>query len=302
MAKREKVLVTGISREAGKAVASYFHHQGIYVLGVDETEDMTAHIDEFHRSFVANSLYYLEQLLLLGEINQVSLLVPTLWNELLEISFNKHSFLRKGIHTYISPSFSIKICQDRSSLFRFLRKRGIHTADSASLFDDEQYDSLLINKENISSLQFRPLKGRIYQANPIKSHEQLKRFHHNQFDKYLNVNLCIDGKEPHKVLAAQTLEVSTTKDAELVKKVQQPELEELSSEIARELGLIGVINISAKRTADGEVVLLSVEPKVGRLASHAPEVFDALCWMWFKDIGKTTDFFIPGLPANWSQQ
>ena len=103
-------------------------------------------------------------------------------------------------------------------------------------------------------------------------------------DEY-DVNLCIDSRKPYKILASQVLKKTSLKNgnvgnAQTVKRVDEPEVKKLAEQAAQSLGLTGPLDIDIRKKANGQPVLLEINARLGANCLTAPEVLDAVVWMW----------------------
>ena len=98
------------------------------------------------------------------------------------------------------------------------------------------------------------------------------------------MNICIDDKNNHEILASKVLQISYQDNQSFVNKIENRGIEEFAKQIVKALDLAAIVNVSIKPLPENSTILLSVEPKTGDFATLAVEVFDAFCWMWYRDL------------------
>ena len=304
MIKQEKVLITEIESAAGSAAVEYFRDHKYYVIGMDGNENVTVAVDEFRKAYPVNSQFYLDQLLLLSETNNVSLILPTGIKELVEISFYKQRFYRKGINVYISSAFPIKICSDIYYISKMLKKNGLVLPNYYSFYE---YRNGSVNSTNLADYSHSKKKGQykyyVLAKKFAEEFEQENSMGHFKCDITYNINLCIDSEEPHQILAGHVLEIcsqSTTNEEKnpKTKRVNEQEIMKLGVKAGLLLNLIGSVNITMRKNSDGTLILLNVDPKLGDFCGATPEILDALVWMWQRDTGKKTKYFVSTSAQN----
>ena len=79
------------------------------------------------------------------------------------------------------------------------------------------------------------------------------------------------------------MEKGSISKAQSFKRVDELEVKKLGEQAARSLKLIGPIDIDIRKKADGQPVLFGINARLGANCLAAPEVLDALIWMWQRD-------------------
>lgn len=70
---------------------------------------------------------YIDDLVELCKLNQISLVIPTIDTELQILAFNKRRFEEEGIHVIVSNLTFVKACRDKRETMIFFQERGIDT-------------------------------------------------------------------------------------------------------------------------------------------------------------------------------
>lgn len=297
MKNQQRVLITGVGGPAGKAAVQYFQFHNFYVVGVDMSENINKTVNEFFKVYPANNPAYVPQLLALAAKQQVTLVLPTVSEELPELSLNRTKFLQKGIHVYISLDYSVHICHDKYATSTNLEANGIAVPNYAAPYEHGEYPDEILSMM-VFPILAKPRISRggrgieIYNNREELMMEDRKEIIFQEFapgEEY-DINLCIDSQSPHRILASQVLLKTSLKsgnvgNAQTVKRVDVPEVQKLAEQAAKSLGLVGPLDIDIRKNAEGQPVLLEINARIGANCLTAPEVLDALVWMWQRDIG-----------------
>ncbi|MCP2521155.1 hypothetical protein NLD30_12020, partial [SCandidatus Aminicenantes bacterium Aminicenantia_JdfR_composite] len=93
--KQRKILITGVGGPAGKACVRFFKEKGFYVVGIDMREVETE-ADNFKKVPPALDPAYISCLLSLIKEFNISLLIPTVTEELVFVARIKEEFEKLG--------------------------------------------------------------------------------------------------------------------------------------------------------------------------------------------------------------
>jgi len=297
MRNEKRVLITGVGGPAGRAAVKYFLDHNYYVIGVDMNENIITPVHEFCKTYPASNSNYINQLLNMSEIKNVSLIVPTVSEELPGLSLNRHNFFRKGIQVYISRAYPIHICNDKYFTSAILEISGVAVPGYATPQELNKFLDVKLSAMNFPILA-KPRISRggrgitIYNNLEELKNEDRQDIIFQEFasgDDY-DVNLCIDSREPYNILASQVLKKTSLKNgnvgnAQTVKRVDEPEVKKLAEQAAQSLGLTGPLDIDIRKKASGQPVILEINARLGANCLTAPEVLNALVWMWQRDSG-----------------
>ncbi len=307
MNNKKRVLITGIGGPAGKAAATYFHERNYFIIGMDMNDNVTTVADEFYKAYPAKCEHYLSQLLTLAENENVSLVIPTVSEELPELSRKRYEFLRKGIMIYISPYFPTCVCDDKYLTSRILTTNGIAVPYCAIPEKGDNYPETILSKISFPVLA-KPRISRggrgitiYYNKNELeKETRQDIIFQEFASGDEFDLNLCIDSQKPHRILASRVLKKTSLKNgiignAQAVKRVCDTEVKRLGEQAALRLGLIGPLDIDIRKNDNGAPVILEINTRLGANCLAAPEILDALLWMWLRDSGHNDRHFVISL-------
>ena len=137
-----RVLVTGVGGPAGKATVHFFKQKRSYVLGTDIRQVETEATD-FFKILPAVDPSYIFNLLSLIEEFGISLLVPTVTEELVVVSQAKEMIKELGCQVFIpSPEYT-KIANDKFLTAQFLKAHGIPTPRTVLQEEINSWDDLI---------------------------------------------------------------------------------------------------------------------------------------------------------------
>ena len=122
--KQRNILITGVGGPAGKACVHFFKKKGFYVVGIDMREVET-HADNFRKVPPALDPAYISCLLSLIKEFNISLLIPTVTEELVFVARVKEEFEKSGCWVFISSPEIVEIANDKFLTVKFLEEKGI---------------------------------------------------------------------------------------------------------------------------------------------------------------------------------
>jgi len=124
--KELRVLVTGVGGPAGRAVVHFLKGNGFFILGTD-MRDVETEATVFCKVLPALHPSYISELLNLIDKYNISLLIPTVTEELVYVSMAKNRIRRLGCFLFIPSYKYTKIANDKFLTAIFLKKKGIDT-------------------------------------------------------------------------------------------------------------------------------------------------------------------------------
>ncbi|MFQ5706696.1 MAG: ATP-grasp domain-containing protein [bacterium] len=289
-----RALVTGIGGPAGKAVSKYLAKKGYLVVGVDMDPHAEAPVDTKCQVVPSSHPFYIEQLLSFIKQYEVSLLVPTVSEELTLIARNRNLFEAAGAAVYVSSPIASWVCDDKFITAVYLENYGIAVPKFAlSLLPAETQG--LVDFCGMPVIA-KPRKSRGGRGVTVyRTASQLEREKRKDliFQEYIpgveyDVNLFIDPQPPHPVLANVVLEKNKMTNgawgnAVTVTRVIEPNIEKLALRAARCLALVGPLDLDIRRRLDGTPVVLEINGRFGANVLSAKEVLEALTGCWIRD-------------------
>lgn len=280
------VLVTGIGGPAGKSALSYLAGKECTVIGTDMR---SVHSDAAHFVEVpaAENASFIPTLLQIVREFDVSLLIPTVSEELPVIAREKTKFSALGCLVMISPHMAVDIANDKLKTAKFMERHGI--AVPLTLTDSTPHASVieslglpLIAKPRVS----RGGRGVVLHT----SAKQLAKERRNGivYQKFMSgeeydVNLFVNhrGKlQSCVVLRKTSLREGVVGNALGVERDHRDDIAELCGRAVMALGLFGPVDIDIRIDAYGTPRLLEINARLGANSLSATEVLDDLWADW----------------------
>lgn len=284
--RRNSVLVTGIGGPAGKCATSYLIDKGCAVIGAD-MRAVSSNVEHFFEVPAAGDASFIPAIQKIVRDFDVSLLVPTVSEELPIFAREKAAFASLGCHVMIGPYQAVDIANDKLKTAQFLAQHGV--AVPLSLPGDAPHTDVLetlglpiIAKPRIS----RGGRGVVLYSSPGElAQEQRNNIVYQEFmsgEEY-DVNLFVshDGKlQSCVVLRKTSLREGVVGNALGVERTQREDIAQLCSRAVRALGLVGPADIDVRVDASGIPRLLEINARLGANALSASEVIDDLLSDW----------------------
>jgi carbamoyl-phosphate synthase large subunit len=280
------ILVTGIGGPAGKCAISYLVDKGYTVIGTD-MRTVSSNVARFFEVPAAGDSSFIPTMLKIVQDFNVSLLVPTVSEELPILADEKAAFAARGCHVMIAPHKTVDIANDKLKTARFLERHGIAVprtlpADIPHTHVTELFDLPVIAKPRIS----RGGRGVVlHSSKETLSQEQRSNIVFQEFmrgEEY-DVNLFVDHKGKLRscvVLHKTSLREGLVGNALAVERVQRDDIVDLCSRAVKVLGIVGPADIDIREDASGTPHLLEINARLGANALSASEVMDDLVSDW----------------------
>ena len=284
--RRDTILITGVGGPAGICASNYFVKQGLNVFGADmRSVDTSA--KRFFRIPAASEASYFPTLLQIVQDSGISLLIPTVSEELPIIARERDAFAAFGCHVMIAPFLAVDIANDKLKTAQFLERNDFavprflpgNTPHAAVI---ETLGFPLIAKPRVS----RGGRGVVLYTSPEElAHEHRKDIVYQEFmsgDEY-DVNLFVNFEgelQSCVVLRKTSLKEGVIGNALAVERAHREDIAQMCARIAKTLGLTGPTDIDIRLDGAGVPRLLEINARLGANALSANEVMDDLLADW----------------------
>lgn len=280
------ILVTGVGGPAGKCAASYLLAKGCTVIGTD-MRTVCSNVSHFIEVPSAADKDFMPAMLKIVRDFDVSLLVPTVSEELPIFASEASAFTKLNCHVAISPYQAVDIANDKLKTALFLERQGIavpRTLPSGIPLTNvaDSIDLPIIAKPRIS----RGGRGVVVHTH----HDTLFREKRSNivFQEFMSgeeydVNLFVDHKGKLRscvVLHKTGLREGLVGNATGVERVKREDIVDLCSHAVKALGIVGPADIDVRDDAAGNPHLLEINARLGANALSASEVMDDLVSDW----------------------
>jgi len=261
------VLVTAGSRRVPlvrafqRAVAQ---HRGGNVV-VTDVNPLSPAVHAANRAFhvpLATAPDYIDTILAIAVGEQVSLVVPTIDDELVLFGRAAERFAARGIHVAVSPAPTSALCEDKHATCRYLLDRGV--AAAPSWLPDELPAGLAL------PLFIKPRRGRgSVGAFAVRSARELDFFLDYVCDPvvqtYLDgpeftIDMLCDFTGQPLSIVPRRREVIRAGVTDRGRTVNDPALIRVAQECAEVLQFAGAVNIQC-RVVDGRPVVFEINPR-----------------------------------------
>lgn len=283
---RNPILVTGIGGPAGKCATSYLVQKGCTVIGTD-MRAVSSNVAHFFEVPAADDASFIPAILKIVDDFDVSLLIPTVSEELPVFARDKAAFASRGCHVMIAPYLAVHIANDKLKTARLLDQFGI--AVPRTLPGNTPHATVIetlglpvIAKPRIS----RGGRGvALYTSPEALAKEQRANIVYQEFmsgEEY-DVNLYANHKgelQSCVVLHKTSLKEGIVGNALAVERVQREDIVQLCRQAVKALGFIGPADIDVRLDATGTPRLLEINARLGANALSASEVLDDLMSDW----------------------
>lgn len=279
-----RLLVTGIHGPAGRALATQILARGLDLVGVDMVEQPLEGA-VLRRIGPASDPGMIPQLIDIAYREDVDLVIPTVSEELVQVSAARH-----GFHVPVATSGSLGVARAEDKLFSMwqLAAHGVATPAFGvpSQFGSAQEAMAtlgrpLVVKPRVSrggrGVQVLDEPGNAGDWSRLPDGQILQQFAPGQ--EYAPV-VFIDpaGDDDFvAVLRKTALKQGRVGNAVGVERVRGPEVADVAAlalAAARALELVGPVDIDVRRLADGTPVVLEVNARFGANSATVPELLD----------------------------
>lgn len=262
------VLVTAASRRvplvrAFKAALTGGGHRGrVMVTDVNPLSPAVHAADAWQLVPMATDPGYIDSLLEICQRDRVSLLVPTIDDELEVVSAAVSRFTAIGTRVAVSPEATNRMCNDKYETCRYLRANGIPAAES--------YLPLQVPLEPSFPLFVKPRVGRGgVGAFPVKNSRELEFFldyvetpiiqEYLQGPEYTIDMLCDFDSRPLAIVPRERV-VIRAGVSDRGRTVQDDRLIDVGRQVARVMRCVGAVNVQC-RVVNGTPVVFEINPR-----------------------------------------
>lgn len=192
---------------------------------------------------------WIEIELLLNE-KEVTAVIPSLDETLLEWAKRKTKFKEQNIQVFISSENTVETFQDKWKTFNFFRKHGIPTPDT----------SLQQNHKLIKPRFGRGSVG-VFTTTEVVSMEGNISQQYIEGTEYTIDVFCDKNGEPVYIVPRKRLNVKDGKSTAGVV-IKHPEIERFVRLICNATCFVGPINIQCIETIDGDIKFIEINPRI----------------------------------------
>jgi carbamoyl-phosphate synthase large subunit len=283
-----KILVTGVGGAAGRSMAIYLESNGVQFIVADMNPDAgSKYTGKFFQIPAASDPTFVQSLLEIIKREKVDILIPTVDEEFVPIASSRELFERNGVKLPISSLETIRICRDKYATATTLEKNGIRVPKTFIV-------SARIDKLTLGfPLIVKPRSGRGGKGIKVfNSMAELKKDIKNYDDSYIiqefiggqeyDSNIFVrDGKVlVNKTLLKAELEFGNYGNAVKTVPIRDEAVERIAHDTAIALHAEGALDMDIRKTGDGTLCVLEVNPRFGANALKTPEVlYELLKWL-----------------------
>lgn len=280
------ILVTGNGGPAGRSAITYLKKNGYAVIGAD-MQAVHSIADDFIEVPAATDPSFIQAMLKIVLEKKISLLIPTVSEELLLFAENKAAFTSLGCLVMIGSSQAVEVANDKLETVRILNQHNLATPHTLTTDTSltKIYEVLglpLIAKPRIS----RGGRGiKCYASLDELVREQRSNIIYQSFanGEEFNPNLYINhqGKVQSCIVLRKTsLREGLVGNALAVERVQRDDVAMLGQRACDAIGLTGPVDIDIRLDAKGKPLLLEINARLGANVLSASEVLDDLISDW----------------------
>lgn len=280
------ILVTGIGGPAGISATNYLKSQGYHVIGTD-MRTVSSNVDHFIEVPAAGEASFIPAILKIIRDYEVSLLIPTVSEELPVVAKELDSFAPYPCRVVIAPYAAVDIANDKLKTAVFLDQHGVSVP--RTLAGDTAHASVLasiglplIAKPRIS----RGGRGvKLHTSPQTLAEEQRSNIVYQEFisgEEY-DVNLFVGQQGEMRscvVLHKTQLRDGVVGNALAVERVQAGGVAEVARRAVAALGLTGPADIDIRVDSSGTPRLLEINARLGANVLSAKEVMEDLLSEW----------------------
>jgi carbamoyl-phosphate synthase large subunit len=263
------------------------------VADADENATGKFLVDDFIKIPKASDENFIDEVLQVCQQRKINVVLPLVTKELLHFSKHKKIFETQGINILVSSFESIEIANNKSACYRFLNQKGIRVPEFYVIKATEEFIHAAYQLGHPQkSFCFKPSfsngsRGVRIISDSINETEQL--FDQKPYNLYITyshalkilssgkfpellVSECLPGEEysvdcladnGSAILVVPRLRTKMINGISVAGEfVKDEAIIKYCSEIIKVLNLHGNIGIQVKRNAEGEALLLEINPRV----------------------------------------
>jgi carbamoyl-phosphate synthase large subunit len=280
------ILVTGIGGPAGRSAATYLQRNGFSVIGTDMREVDTL-ARKFYKIPAADDLSFSSVLLDIIMKENISLLIPTVSEELLIIAKLRKFIEECGCAVHISPIHAVDIANDKLKTAFFMTE---HNIPVPKFFHAKAPKERILEELGLPLLS-KPYIGRggrgvaLYKTKEEFFKETRENIIYQEFipGEEFDLNLFLDRKNTIAsgiVLKKTILKEGITGNAVAVERTDREDIISLGIKAALSLEMEGPLDMDIRLREDGTPVLLEINARIGGNVLSATEILDSLIRSW----------------------
>lgn len=281
----DNILITGVGGPAGRSVATYLRNKGFNITGTDIIE-AEAPVDTFYIVPQAKDNSFPTAILDLVRKAGISLLIPTVTEELSVVSRLKEAIKKLGCEVYISPFPAVDIANDKLKTAVFMAEHNITVPVTFNGGTDKSY---VLEKLGLPLLS-KPRLGRggrgvkLYQS-PAELYNEIREdIVYQEFvsGEEFDLNLFMEKGEARAgiVLKKTILKQGVVGNALAVERTERKDIIQLGIKAATLLAMEGPLDMDIRLRVNGQPVLLEINARAGGNILFAPEILDSLIGAW----------------------
>lgn len=281
----DNILITGVGGPAGRSVATYLQRKGFNVTGTDIAE-AEAPMDAFYVVPQAEDSSFPTAILDIVRQAKISLLIPTVTEELPVVARLKEAIRALGCVVYLAPFKAVDIANDKLKTAIFMAE---HDIPVPITFNGKAERRSILEKLGLPLLS-KPRLGRggrgvkLYQSPLELYNETLEDIVYQEFisGEEFDLNLFMEKGELRAgvVLKKTILKQGLIGNALAVERTERKDIIQLGIKAANLLDMEGPLDMDIRLRANGEPVLLEINARVGGNILFAPEILDSLIRAW----------------------
>jgi carbamoylphosphate synthase large subunit len=274
------ILVTGIGGPSGKATSRYLkdHH---LVVGADLNDSAdTSSVERFYAVPPGESPDFIFKVVDIIQGERIRLLIPTVDEELANLSENRSLLDQLGVTVFISPELTIATCRDKYLFACRLAQEGIPTPNTC--LPSEFKESRLTPPYLIKPRVGRGSRGIQILESPheVEALGLEDSFIIQDFASgpdYVGMCFMEDGQisEP-RLLKKTEREHGDYGSAVSTTQVHDEDVLELMKTVLSSMEFDGPIDVDFRRDAGGRPLVLEVNPRIGANICKVPEILTTM--------------------------
>ncbi len=280
------ILVTGIGGPAGRSAAAYLQKNGLSVIGTD-IRDVDAPVRRFYKIPAADDLSFSSVLLGIILKDNISLLIPTVSEELPVIAKLKRFIEECGCLVAISPVHAVDIANDKLKTALFMAE---HEVPVPKTFAAKTPKEQILDELGLPLLA-KPIIGRggrgvaLHKTKEELYKEARENIIYQEFipGEEFDLNLFLDRKNTIAsgvVLKKTILKEGVVGNAVEVERTNREDIISLGIKAALLLEMEGPLDMDIRLREDGTPVLLEINARIGGNVLSATEILDSLIKSW----------------------
>ena len=279
------VLITGVGGPAGRSSALFFREKGWYVIGTDIRE-VEAPVHQLMEVPPGETPEFVEFLLSFLADHEVSLLIPTVTEELPQVASVRNKIRALGVHVFIPSYRVVEIVNNKYKTAQALHQLGI-PAPKTLLWKEVRGPHEAGRILGYPFVQ-KPVFGRggrgvkVFRSPSKIQEENQERVVYQEFVAGEEFDVNLFAYPAGEIQAIGVLRKTQLKDGIVGNALavepapEEKDLYDLAVRVVKALSLEGPIDMDIRRDAQGTPKVLEINARVGANVLHVPEVLETL--------------------------